>query len=175
MLLWIFFAVTVVVDSFNEPVCERYCSGRTGWHRRLHAAHVVDSDPDGLFARHGLRSGAPLHILWGRIVAANTTKDEDIAIFAFLRDNPCLYRRCPAFGLCVYSSTFFFRGLRWQDFEQLEATWEDLVIRQLRWGTRDTPPTVETMMALDPPLCGAAVFELYVTLLDMGWFFFISD
>ena len=93
MLLWIFFAVTVVVDSFNEPVCERYCSGRTGWHRRLHAAHVVDADPDGLFARYGLRSGAPLPILWGRMVAANRTNDDDIAIFAFLRDNPCLYRR----------------------------------------------------------------------------------
>ena len=42
--------------------------------------------------------------------------------------------------------------------------WEDLVIRQIRQPTRDTPPTVETMMALEPPLCGAAVFELYVTL-----------
>ena len=98
MRFWFLFAVATAVWNDSEPPCERYCSGRTGadagWPRRLHAAHIMDSDPDGLYAKYGLRSGAPLQMLWGRMAASNKVDDDDVAIFAYLRDNPCLYRRC---------------------------------------------------------------------------------
>ena len=60
----------------------------------LHAAHLVDTDPDGLFAAYDLWPGAPTEMLRDRMYAHGFTAEQQEQFF-FIRDRPDLYCRCP--------------------------------------------------------------------------------
>ena len=59
-----------------------------------HEAHVIDSDPEGLFAAYHLLPSAPIEMLWDQMSLEGPIAEDRLEVFTYIRDHRDLYERC---------------------------------------------------------------------------------
>ena len=86
---------TMPVVCLGTQMVDHHKYRQLGFHPvvKVHDAHIVDPDRDGLFAAYDLWPGAPLQLLWDRMNARGFTEQQKQQ-FLFIRDHPTYYGRC---------------------------------------------------------------------------------
>ena len=59
-----------------------------------HEPHVIDSDPEGLFAAYHLLPSAPIELLWDQMSSEGPIAEDRVEVFLYIRDHRDLYERC---------------------------------------------------------------------------------
>ena len=71
-----------------------------------HEPHVIDADPDGMFAAFHLLPSAPIELLWDQISLEETIEEERLELFTYIRDHRGLYERCVDVFIFFFSMTW---------------------------------------------------------------------
>lgn len=59
----------------------------------IHPSHVIQFDPDGVFAAHSLPASSSAEDLWARMCLMGV-QEKGKQLFEYIRDHRRLYRRC---------------------------------------------------------------------------------